>query len=165
MKSHLLASLIIVITLQSGSASEEGVLRPFERGSWQKLLHDHAGRPTLVHFWGVTCGPCKVELPQLGQFMKDHPAIDVVTISADLVPNLPEATRSMLARAGLSSAENWLFNDGFADRLRFEIDPAWQGDIPRTMLVARDGSITTIEGSAEIADLQRWSDAQATAIH
>ena len=163
MKRLLLAALAVIVTLHSGLAADEGVLKPFERGSWQKLLHAHAGHPTLVHFWGVTCGPCKVELPQLGQFMKDHPGVDVVTISADLVPNLPEATRSMLVQAGLASAENWIFNDGFAERLRFEIDPAWQGDIPRTMLVGRDGKITTIEGSAEIADLQKWSDAQAAA--
>ncbi|MFB9267916.1 TlpA family protein disulfide reductase [Bradyrhizobium erythrophlei] len=161
MKRQLLAALILLATLPSGLASEDGALRPFERGSWRQLLRAHAGHPTLVHFWGVTCGPCKVELPQLGQFMKDHPGIDMVTVSADLVPDLPAATRSMLDRAGLSSAENWIFGDGFADRLRLEIDPAWQGDIPRTMLIARDGTITTIEGSTEMTDLQKWSDAQA----
>jgi thiol-disulfide isomerase/thioredoxin len=145
------------------SASAPGAapaLNRFERGTWQSLLRGHAGRPTLVHFWGVTCGPCKVELPLLGQFAKDHPGIDVVTISADLVPNLPAATQSMLDKAGLSSTENFIFNDGFVERLRFEIDPAWQGDIPRTMLVARDGTITTIEGSAEMADLEKWSGQQ-----
>jgi len=63
----------------------------------------------------------------------------------------------MLDKAGLSSAENFIFNDGFVERLRFEIDPAWQGDIPRTMLISRDGIITTIEGSAEISDLEKWS--------
>ena len=60
----------------------------------------------------------------------------------------------MLAKSGLQPAENWIFSDGFAERLRFEIDPAWQGDIPRTLLISRDGKITTIEGSAEIADLE-----------
>ncbi|MBR0872483.1 TlpA family protein disulfide reductase [Bradyrhizobium tropiciagri] len=164
MKRHLLAALILLGTLAPAPAAEQGALKQFERGSWQQLLRAHKGHPTLVHFWGVTCGPCKVELPELGQFMKDHPGVDVVTISADLVPNLPDATRSMLDRAGLASAENWIFGDGFAERLRYEIDPAWQGDIPRTMLVARDGTITTIEGSAEIADLSKWSDAQAAAI-
>jgi thiol-disulfide isomerase/thioredoxin len=139
-------------------------LKPFERGTWQRVLKGHAGRPTLVHFWGVTCGPCKVELPLLGQFAKDHPGIDVITISADLVPNLTAATQSMLDKAGLSSAENFIFSDGFVERLRFEIDPAWQGDIPRTMLISRDGTISTIEGSAEIADLEKWS-AQQLATH
>ena len=135
-------------------------LKPFERGSWQQLLHSHSGHPTLVHFWGVTCGPCKVELPELGEFMKEHPSVDVVTIDADLVPNSDTAALSMLQSAGLSSAENWMFSDGFAERLRYEIDPAWQGDIPRTILISRNGEITTIEGSAEASALQKWSDQQ-----
>jgi thiol-disulfide isomerase/thioredoxin len=163
MRRLLLGAMLLSLTPLLVWASGESRLKPFERGSWQELLQSHKGHPTLVHFWGVTCGPCKVELPQLGEFMKTHPAIEVVTISADLVPNLGPATRSMLQNAGLSSAENWIFSDGFAERLRFEIDPAWQGDIPRTMLIARNGDITTIEGSAEIADLERWSNEQAQA--
>src|ERR1700681_2947526 len=163
MRRLLLTALFLVVFLAPAPGSETPPqLKPFVRGSWQDVLRSHAGRPTLVHFWGVTCGPCKVELPLLGQFMKDHPAIDVVTISADLVPDLPGATRSMLEKAGLGPAENWIFNDGFVERLRFEIDPAWQGDIPRTILISREGAITTIEGSAEIADLEKWSDQQRT---
>lgn len=161
MTRRMLALLLLVGLVASVSATEERQLRPFEKGSWQKLVQSHAGRPTIVHFWGVTCGPCKVELPLLGQFMKQHPEIDVVTISADLVPNLPEATRSMLQKAGLSSAENWIFGDGFAERLRYEIDPAWQGDIPRTMLISRSGPMTTIEGSTGIPELDKWAAAQA----
>lgn len=141
-------------------------LKPFERGSWRQMLRAHAGRPTLIHFWGVTCGPCKVELPQLGAFMKAHPGIDVVTVSADLVPNLPAATQDMLDRAGLSAADNFIFNDGYAERLRFEIDPSWQGDIPRTVLIGRDGSVSTIEGSADLAELDKWTaDQSANAGH
>jgi thiol-disulfide isomerase/thioredoxin len=161
MKRKLLAAVFLLGALSAAAAAEEPELKPFERGSWQQILRSHAGRPTLVHFWDVTCGPCKIELPQLGQFMKDHPGIDVVTISADLVPHLPEATQSMLQKAGLSSAENWMFSDGFADRLRFEIDPAWQGDIPRTMLIARGGAVITIEGSAEMSELDKWAQGQA----
>ena len=161
MKRRFATILGLLILIASASAMEApSALKPFERGTWQHLLRRHVGRPTLVHFWGVTCGPCKVELPLLGQFMKDHPGIDVITISADLVPNLSAATQSMLEKAGLSSAENFIFSDGFVERLRFEVDPNWQGDIPRTMLISRDGAITTIEGSAEIAELEKWSAQQ-----
>src|SRR5258705_4361753 len=157
MKRQFLAGVFLVAFLLSAPASEAPPqLKPFGRGSWQDVLRSHTGHPTIVHFWGVTCGPCKIELPLLGAFMKDHPAIDVVTISADLVPDLPGAARAMLEKAGLGSAENWIFNDGFVERLRFEIDPAWQGEIPRTLLIARDGTVTTIEGSAEISDLGKW---------
>jgi thiol-disulfide isomerase/thioredoxin len=164
MKRQLLAGVFLVALLLPAPAAEAPFgLKPFQRGSWQKILQSHAGRPTIVHFWGVTCGPCKVELPLLGKFMTDHSAIDMVTISADLVPDLPGATRSMLDKSGLGFAENWIFGDGFVERLRFEIDPAWQGDIPRTMLISREGTITTIEGSVEMTDLEKWSDQQLTA--
>jgi len=158
-RSAAILGLSILLASAAGLGAAPA-LKPFERGTWKSVLKGHAGRPTLVHFWGVTCGPCKVELPELGQFAKDHPGIDVVTISADLVPNLPAATQSMLDKAGLSSTENFIFSDGFVERLRFEIDPAWQGDIPRTMLISRDGTVTTIEGSAEMADLEKWSSQQ-----
>jgi hypothetical protein len=69
----------------------------------------------------------------------------------------------MLEKAGLWSAENWIFSDGFVERLRFEIDPTWQGDIPRTILISREGIIMTIEGSAEMKDLDNWSSQQLTA--
>jgi thiol-disulfide isomerase/thioredoxin len=154
---RLLAVIFLLASITAATAADApSGMKPFVRGSWQEMLRSHKGRPTLVHFWGVTCGPCKVELPLLGQFMKDHPEIDAVMISADLVPNLPGAARAMLEKAGLGTAENWLFSDGFVERLRFEIDPAWQGEIPRTLLIARDGTVTTIEGSAEIPDLEKW---------
>jgi thiol-disulfide isomerase/thioredoxin len=148
----------VLLFVSAFAADGPSELKPFGRGSWTSLLHAHAGRPTLVHFWGVTCGPCKEELPLLGAFMRDHPGIDIVTISADLVPDLPAATKAMLQKAGLSAAENWIFDEGFVERLRFEIDPTWQGDIPRTMLVTRDGTITIIEGAADMAEIGRWRE-------
>jgi thiol-disulfide isomerase/thioredoxin len=164
MKRQFAAGLLLMALLASAPASEgQSELKSFGRGSWQQLLRAHAGRPTLVQFWGVTCGPCKVELPLLGAFMRDHQGVDVVTISADLVPNLPAATRSMLQKSGLGSAENWIFDDGFVERLRFEVDPTWQGEIPRTLLIATDGAITTIEGSADLAEIGKWLDGQAAA--
>src|SRR6202043_1257949 len=110
MKTRFLAGAIFTLLLLAAPASAGPAdLKPFGRGSWQEILRSHAGRPTIVHFWGVTCGPCKVELPLLGEFMKVHSAIDVVTVSADLVPDLPGATHSMLEKSGLQSAENWIF--------------------------------------------------------
>ncbi len=162
MKRQILAIVLLLAPAISAPAQDPPQLRLFGRGSWQELMKAHAGRPTIVHLWGVTCGPCKVEMPQLGAFMKENPEIDLVTISADVVPNLPDATHAMLERSGLTLAENWIF-DGFADRLRFEIDPTWQGDIPRTLLITREGDMTTIEGAADMADLKEWSERQLAA--
>lgn len=161
MKRHLLLlALVLTGAFLPQRLAAHDQLRAFQRGSWQAVLRAHAGRPMMVNFWGVTCAPCKVELPLLGKFVRDNPGVDVVTVNADLVPNAREAVLSMLQKAGLLSAENWTFSDGFVERLRFEVDPAWQGDIPRTMLIAHDGKITTIEGIVDLAKVKKWFGSQ-----
>ena len=149
--------------LSAAPAFEQSRLKPFEQGSWQQILRAHAGRPTLVHFWGVTCGPCKVELPELGEFMKRTSLRRYRHNRRRPCSEFGCCRLSMLQGAGLSSAENWMFSDGFAERLRYEVDPAWQGDIPRTILISSKGDMTTIEGSAEPSVLQKWSDEQVAA--
>jgi hypothetical protein len=38
--------------------------------------------------------------------------------------------------------------------------PQWRGEIPRTILIARDGTTTLIEGVADLASVKTWLDAQ-----
>jgi thiol-disulfide isomerase/thioredoxin len=134
----------------------------FVRGSWKEIRTAHAGRPTVVHFWGLTCGPCRTEMPQWGELVHQRADLALVLIDADLAPNEPAAVTAMLARSGLSKVESWLFSDGFVERLRHEIDPQWQGEIPYTLLIGRDGTTQRIEGIADLEAVRRWLDAQAS---
>jgi thiol-disulfide isomerase/thioredoxin len=164
MKRWLALGLFALLLAPTMSASApSGDLRAFVRGSWNQLREAHAGHPLIVHFWGVTCGPCRAEMPQWGQFLKQHPKLPLVTIDADLVPNDASNVKSMLAQSGLSGSENWMFDDDFVERLRYEIDPRWQGDIPRTLLIARDGSTTTIDGVADFGKVASWWRDQSAA--
>jgi len=138
-------------------------LHQFVRGSWKEIRTAHAGVPAVVHFWGVTCGPCRVEMPNWGKLVRERGDLRLVLINADLVPNAPSAVSAMLNQAGLAKAENWIFGEDFVERLRFEIDPQWRGEIPLTLLVARDGSITRIEGVANLDEVRAWLDGQAEA--
>jgi hypothetical protein len=54
--------------------------------------------------------------------------------------------------------------DGFVERLRYEIDPQWRGEIPRTMLIARDGATTVIDGVADLKRVRAWLDAQSSGV-
>ena len=74
------------------------------------------------------------------------------SIDADLVPNEPRAVATMLDDAGLGGVENWTFGDSFVERLRYEVDPRWRGEIPRTILIGRDGATSVIEGVTDLAD-------------
>jgi thiol-disulfide isomerase/thioredoxin len=159
----LLALLILALIPGSiGSAAMDG-LRTFERGSWSEIRKAHAGRPAVVHFWGLTCGPCRVEMPSWGKLLVERRGLELVVINADLVPNEPGAVSATLAQTGLAAAENWTFGDGFVERLRYEIDPQWRGEIPRTMLIAADGATRVIEGVADLNEVRAWLDGQAGA--
>jgi len=154
---RVLAILLVLIALP---AAAEGP-QPFARGSWQALRQAHAGRPTVVHFWGLTCGPCMVELPRWGALRHERPDLDLVLVAADPVPEDPAWATEALAKAGLTGAESWSFADRFADRLLYEIDPQWRGELPRTLLIDRAGRVTTMSGVADLDRVRAWLDAQA----
>jgi thiol-disulfide isomerase/thioredoxin len=161
MRFSAFASLVSVTLLATiVGAATEAELHPFKRGSWQDVRRAHAGQPIVVHFWGLTCGPCRVEMPKWGRLLQERPDLRLVVIDADLIPNAAGLVSEMLVKTGLAGAENWIFADDFVERLRFEIDPRWRGEIPMTLLIARDGKTTTIEGVADPAQVRAWLDAQ-----
>jgi thiol-disulfide isomerase/thioredoxin len=143
--------------------AEAGEVQPFVQGSWQALRAAHMRRPTIVHLWGLTCAPCRVEMPEWGKLLQQVPRVDLVTIHAERSPPKQKLVTDMLADAGLLTAENWMFSDAFQQRLRYEIDPKWQGELPVTLLVGRDGATDVIVGPADLAIVRKWIEAQARA--
>ena len=156
MLAVLLAGLV-----SAGIARAEPL--PFERGSWAKLRAAHAGQPTVIHFWGLTCAPCLVEMPQWAALKKSRPGMRLVLVAADPVPQDPERLDAALARFGLDATESWSFTDRFYERLRYEIDPAWAGELPRTVMIDRDGKAEVLAGVADLSTVRAWLDAQAKA--
>jgi len=135
-------------------------LHPFGQGSWSELLKAHSGKPLVVHFWGVTCAPCMVEMPKWAALARDDLGFDLVLIDADPIEGAPEDGGPMLAKMGLGDAESWRFADGFVERLRFEVDPKWRGELPYTVLIDPDGRKRAVYGSVDFAEVKRWLEAQ-----
>jgi|SRR6185312_4940214 thiol-disulfide isomerase/thioredoxin len=156
--SILVAVLLGLASLATAHASDP---LPFERGSWAKLRAAHAGQPTIVHFWGLTCGPCLVELPKWGKLLAERKDMRLVLLAADPLPQPPDELIATLDRDGLGSAESWAFTDRFYERLRYEIDPAWAGELPRTEMIAADGKVTVLPGVADLSKVRAWLDEQA----
>ena len=156
----LLVALLLAATPAGAPARADDTPQPFARGSWQALRAAHAGKPTIVHIWGLTCAPCLVEMPTWAALKRERPTVDLVLIAADPVPEDPRRAAGALATAGLTGIESWIFADRFAARLRYEIDPRWRGELPHTVLIARDGAVTTLPGVADMAQVRAWLAAQ-----
>lgn len=157
---------LLLFTLLLGSSSAQAAEPlPFERGSWAKLRASHTGQPIVVHLWGLTCAPCLTELPEWAKLQAARPDLKLVLVAADSVPQDPERVSATLARAGLASSESWTFTDRFYERLRHEIDPSWAGELPRTVMIDRDGRAQALPGVADLSTVRAWLDSQAKPRH
>jgi hypothetical protein len=54
-----------------------------------------------------------------------------------------------------------MFADGFTERLIYEVDPQWAGELPYTLLIGRDGSATTKLGTVDFSEIRNWAGRQS----
>lgn len=147
------ALFLVVALLWAGSAVAE--TRPFGNGSWRDLTDAHAGRPLIVHFWSLSCAPCLADLPNWGALRRQRPDLDIVLVATDPVAQASSIDR-VLARSGLGDAPSYAFHTDFVDKLRFEIDRRWRGELPFTRLVAPDGSARSVTGGLAAGWTEGW---------
>lgn len=159
-RQFLAAALITLLNPQACSADPPDI-RIFVSGSFRGIRAYYAGHPMIVHIWGLSCGPCLLELPEWGKLLHERPDLNLVFIHADPLSRGMNSLMERLKRSGLSGAENWAFAAGESEeRLRFEIDPKWQGEMPMTLLIAPTGATKRIIGSADMASIKAWLDAE-----
>lgn len=133
---------------------------PFTRGSFAEIRKAHAGRPLIVHFWSVTCPPCVAELGDWEKIRRDRPDIDIVFVNTDADNERPRVTRRLQA-AGLLQGTHFAFADQFVDRLYFEVDRYWSGELPFTALIGAGGETTTVIGALDDPQIAAWLERRA----
>lgn len=150
----------LLVLLLAASPVRAAAPPPFETETYAALKASHAGRPFILHFWGLSCTPCLAELPRWGELVHDYPSLGLVLIAADPFREDPARIETTLGKAGLGEVESYAFAEDFVERLRYSVDPKWRGELPRTVLVARDGTAVTISGTAEPGRLRAWAAEQ-----
>lgn len=130
MRRALLALALVIAATAQASAAE---LRPFTTGSVTAIKEQFSGRPFILVLWSTSCTHCANELRMLGRFARKDPALPLALVSTD-TPEDGKDIRAALKRFGLGRIDTWVFADGVPERLRFAIDPAWRGELPRSYL-------------------------------
>ncbi len=111
-------------------------------------------RPYIVNFWSIDCPPCYKELKMWRELGRRYPELKVVLISTDAVEFKDEVTQ-VTAELGVSHLESWQFADS-AERLRFEIDRRWFGELPRTYFYGHSGNTEAISGLLSPDVVEQW---------
>jgi thiol-disulfide isomerase/thioredoxin len=140
--------------LASGQAAALD-FKPYGRGGFAQIVKAHAGRPLIVHFWSVTCPPCIVELPQWAKMVDERKDVDIVFVNTDGEEDRARAG-ARVERVGLGKAAHYGFADDFVEKLYFEADKGWRGELPFTALVAPDGAVTSVTGAVDDPLVVKW---------
>jgi len=161
----------IAPTPQAPVAGQVNIL-PYATGQWRSLLqtqthntmgssssntglaNGRSGTPLVVHFWGVTCGPCLSEMPQWGRFVSDNQGYKVVFVQVDDVST--GIMSQLLAKARLGQAVNYKLTTPFDEFMRYEVDAQWRGETPFTIMVSASGQQTQLNGLVNFGKLKKW---------
>lgn len=130
-------------------------LKPFVRGSYQQIVAARADKPFIVAFWSVSCTYCGAELSMFGKLLKKYRGLDLVVVSTD-TPADEQEIAATLDKFALGRAEAWVFADSHSDRLRFEIDSEWYGELPRTYFFSGKQGMKAASGEIEQAEVENW---------
>lgn len=153
-----LLALLMCLSAACASAAQE--IKPFVRGSHQQIISARAGKPFVIAFWSLTCTNCRDDLAMFGKLAKKYRNLDLVLVATDSPEQEQEIAGILqqyrLGRTGLGRIESWVFADSYTERLRFEVDPQWYGELPRTYFFDAQGHATAISGKLDRLQTERW---------
>lgn len=137
-------------------AKEAVELEDIGEEALKKLLKNDSGKVRLVNVWATWCGPCVVEMPEFVNInrMYRNREFELVTISADK-PDKKDKALGILKKMQ-ASGKNYIWQSGDTYKLIEAIDPAWQGALPYTLLIAPGGKVVyRTQGAIEPLEMKK----------
>lgn len=148
-------SFILIWAWAFGAHAASPTPRPFGPGSMKAVTSAHAGMPFILAFWSLSCIYCKANLEHLGKLVEEHPQLPLVLVATDSVEE-GAAIPAVLEKYGLGQAQSWVFADSFVERLYFEIDRKWHGELPRTYFYDAKHQARAVSGKLDEAETVNW---------
>lgn len=155
---RLLCALAVAAGLLA-SLPVQAEIRQFVPGSLAAIEAGRVGKPFIATFWSADCTHCPGELKALGELRRRYPALDIVLVATDTPGAAPDLAR-LAESYGLGRQEQWVFADSQPERLRFEIDRRWYGELPRTYFYDRQHRRQGRSGVIPAGQLEIWAAEQ-----
>lgn len=117
----------------------------FTSGSYQQILAANANQPFMLVVWSINCPSCLKDMELLSNIHKNRPDLKMIMLAAD-EPGSTEQIQQILKKHQLTDIENWAYADDNTQKLQFEIDPKWYGELPRTYFFDKAHQRTGVSG-------------------
>lgn len=153
--SLLRLSLLFFLALGSLETAAAFDLKPYRRGDFAQIVGAHAGRPLILHYWSVACPACVAELGQWGKLIDERKDIDIIFINTDDEDDRARAV-ARLEKSSLLEAVHYGFADSFSEKLYYETDKNWRGELPFTALIAPNRPHVTVTGAVTDPAFIAW---------
>lgn len=94
----------------------------------------------------------------LAKLRKEYPDFSVVLVATDDVARSAEAQAFLLER-GLAQVDSWIFAEPNPQRLRYEIDSGWYGELPRSYFYDAKHGRLGVSGALKAKQIRAWMQA------
>lgn len=145
--------LLFLFAFTTSLHAEQATLKPFASGSYQQLLDSNTNKPFMLVIWSITCSSCLKDMALLNKMHKMHPEINMVMLTTDDA-SATDDIQKILAKNELTGLENWLFADENPQKLRYEIDTKWYGELPRTYFLNKKHEREGVSGVLSQVDYE-----------
>jgi thiol-disulfide isomerase/thioredoxin len=108
--------------------------------------------------WSLDCPSCfkELKLIQSIQETEKNTALNIVFINADDNSAVQFERKQVLTFYNMQPYENYYFVDGQADKNRYQIDPNWYGELPRSYFVNKEGIFQGKSGLLGEESIKIW---------
>ena len=149
---YFLAAALLICSAGFAHAQEK-FIQTFNPGSLQQILRENAAQPFVLAIWSVDCPSCLKDMLVVNEIRQKHPELKIIMLSTD-EPTAMQTVKGILARNDLMDIENWIFGTADSQKLRYEIDPSWYGELPRTYFYSASGNRTAKSGALRLDEFE-----------
>lgn len=144
--------LFLLLALLNSPAQAES--SSFTSGSYQQLLVSNPNQPFMLIIWSVNCPSCLKDMALLSSIHKSRPELKMIMLAADDL-SATEQIKQILEKNQLSELESWVYAEDNTQKLQFEIDPKWYGELPRTYFFDKTHQRTGVSGVLSKDDYEK----------
>ncbi len=150
--------VLLIILIQLGCPplrAESPTIHPFKTGSFTAIKNQHSNTPFILIFWSESCAYCMKELKLFGSLHKQFPDIKIITVATDPFLDEKKVTH-VLSLSGLNLEHTWVFAEQFPERIYFDVNKRWRGELPLTYFYDRNQHETRKVGIIDKKELLEW---------